>query len=720
MVAWLLLNAGAVVVAAALACAGGGRRPGSRLVLAALGGYLVVIHTLVLAAGLLGQLTPLGLGVPLAAAVVAATWIARGSTRDPERPDAVLAARPVDGEGFAAAARFASLAAVAAGLGWVWPHVVRATRLWVWDDYVYHMVYPALWLREQVIASPSPAQQFTMQAWYPLSASVVAAWFMAPFDGSRGEALAWVSLTGPLYAGLVAAAVVELFRRLGCRSGAWAVPVVLLATSPRVGVMASSFSDADLAHASALFAAFVFAMPDRRSERGRDLDGDAWYAALLSGFALGVKVSAAIPALIALAVLASRAWALSPPRRSRWTALARVGCVFVAAWVATAGYWYARNTVATGNPVYPAAFLGRPGTTFPETTLREYAAHYGLRRTVADALVVYVDWPRAYAALAVLALVGLAGWLVWRGRSAPRSRRHFAVGVLVTTAAVLLFLPLMPYSAGNAMTFRSGLVHWDSMRYIALVPILGWAALGFLIDVLGRWGALVAAVLAAAALLASRAPVVASPVVLLALAVGAVVGEPYWRRARAWRWRAVVPWAAATLLVAAALARHGPKTAATAASIYTEPLFGAAAAVLDRQPLGMRVAVFGDQWVYPAFGARDHLVPVRLDRDGRVAARPIGDAMEPGDLTVDAATFRANLAAARIGIVVVVHLPHPGRSPEWPTQQAALASIPDAHLLHRDAGAAVWRLGAIEMGAPTWPPSPQPSDRPGGAVTVLE
>src|SRR5204863_221206 len=162
-----------------------------------------------------------------------------------------------------------------------------------------------------------------------------------------------------------------------------------------------------------------------------------------------------------------------------------------AAWAATAGYWYARNTVATGNPVYPAAFLGRPGTTFPETTLREYAAHYGLRRTVDDALVVYVDWPRAYAALAVLALVGLAGW-------------------------------------------------------------------------------------------------------------------------------------------------HGPKTAATAASIYTEPLFGAAAAVLYRQPLGMRVAVFGDQWVYPAFGARDHLVPLRLDRDGRVAARPIGDAMEPGDLTVDA------------------------------------------------------------------------------------
>jgi len=39
--------------------------------------------------------------------------------------------------------------------------------------------------------------------------------------------------------------------------------------------------------------------------------------------------------------------------------------------------------VVAGNPVYPAALLGWSGTTFPETTLREYARHYGLRRTIA-------------------------------------------------------------------------------------------------------------------------------------------------------------------------------------------------------------------------------------------------------------------------------------------------------------------------------------------------
>jgi hypothetical protein len=67
--------------------------------------------------------------------------------------------------------------------------------------------------------------------------------------------------------------------------------------------------------------------------------------------------------------------------------------------------------------------------------------------------------------------------------------------------------------------------------------------------------------------------------------------------------------------------------------------------------------------------------------------------MEPGDLTIDPATFRANLAASGVSVVVAVRLPHPGRSSELPAQHAALEAIGDARLLHRDAAAAVWRLG---------------------------
>jgi hypothetical protein len=633
-----------------------------------------------------------GLGVLLAGTLVVTLVLARRVERGHGDADGALPPT--------APSLFASLAAGAAVLAWVWPHLFHATRLWIWDDYTYHMVYPALWLREHALAAPTPPEAFTMQAWYPLSASVVAAWFMAPWPASRGEALAWVSLTGPLYAGLVIAGAAVLLARLGGRPGAWAVPAVLFATSPRIGVMASSFSDADLAQAAALLGALAFAVP-RASEGPREVRADAWYAGLLSGLALGVKASAAPPALIVLGMLTLRARAL--PAAGRWRATAEVALVAVASWIATGGYWYARNLVHTGNPVHPAAFLAWPGTTFPETTLLEYARHYGLRRAIGDAVVVYADWPRSHALLAALGLLGLAAWLAGRRRSLTRSQRFFAGGTLALSAVVLLLLPVAPYSAGNAMTFRSGFIHWDSMRYIALVPVLGWIALGVLLDRRGSWPA---AVVVAAALLTSGIPVLGAPFALVALALGSAglarlpaAGLATTRR------RLLAVGAPAVLLAAVVIGWHGAKAAATAAAFSREPLFGAVVDVLDRQPAGTRVAVFGDQWIYPAFGARDHLRPVRLDRDGRLASDPVGDAMEPGDLTVDAPTFRANLAAAGVGLVLVVRLPHPGRSAEWPTQHAALEAIGDARLLHRDGGAAVWRLGP-ERGATDHPVGP--------------
>src|SRR5262249_36814800 len=152
----------------------------------------------------------------------------------------------------------------------------------------------------------------------------------------------------------------------------------------------------------------------------------------------------------------------------------------------------------------PAAFFVWPGATFPETTLREYARHYGLVRALADALHVYLMWPATHALLGVVGFAGMAGSLVHRLGVLPRPARYFAGGALGLAAVVLILLPSMPYSAGNAMTFRSGFIHWDSMRYVALLPLLGWAALGFVIDGgagAPTWRRLAAAAISAAALL---------------------------------------------------------------------------------------------------------------------------------------------------------------------------------------------------------------------------
>jgi hypothetical protein len=442
----------------------------------------------------------------------------------------------------------------------------------------------------------------------------------------------------------------------------------------------------------------VVALPRGEIELGREIAIDGVLAGLLTGMALGVKVSAATQALIIAAILGLRAAGSSPGVRARLRAVLGIGFVMVAGWTVTAGYWYARNVVHTGNPVYPAAFFGWKGTTFPETTLLEYGRRFGLRRALDDALAVYLNWPRLHAVLAIGGLVGLAVWLPLHRRPLTRSRRYFAWGALTLAAATLALLPVAPYSAGNAMTFRSGFIHWDSMRYVALLPILGWAALGFLIDAgvgASAWRTITAVGVAIAASMASAATLVAPALAVLAIAAALM--------ARAWPLASIGQWnricspaggfAVGALAVAALrLGGHSTKATATASAFHQEPLFGRAAEVLDRQPVGARVAVFGDQWVYPTFGARHHLRPVRLDGDGRIATKPIFDAMAPGPLTVDPAAFLANLRASGIDIVVVVHLPHPGRSPEWPTQQNALESLGDAVLLHRDGAVAVWTV----------------------------
>jgi hypothetical protein len=697
MMTFILLNNGAALVAILIAIATHGGARTSTLLFTALCAYLIVVHSAVLLSGLAGFLTVPGVSIVLAAALAGALWLVRDAPRECESG--------LKGGGrVRAGSAYLLLAAIVAGTAWTWPHLSEATRLWIWDDYTYHMIYPELWLREQAIAAVSPPHAFTMQAWYPLSASVVAAWFMLPFHGARGEELAWVSLTGPLYAGMFACGTATLLARVGCRRGAWALAVVLFATSHRIAVMASSFSDADLAQAAALFAAFVFAVPRPEIETERDVCRDAVYAGLLTGIALGIKVSAAVPASIILVMAALRAGRPADTPLGRARAAAGIAAVFALSWVATGGYWYARNLVHTGNPFYPAAFLIWPGSRFPGTTLVEYSRAYGLRRTIGDALHVYLNWPLFHAVVAVVGLVGLAGWLGWRRRAVTRSAMYFAVGTLTITAAILLLLPATPFSAGNIMTFRSGFVHWDSMRYVALLPILGWVALAFLIDPgagAGLFGLVAAVAIASAAFLISTEPLLRSPVLLLVFALSAGVLSlgrlrvPRWQLRSARRPAVVAGVAAALVIGAAVLWRHDGKARTTAEAFYRERFFGGAVSALDRQPPGTRVAMFGDQWVFPTFGARSHLEPVRLDANGRIATEPIADRMMQGDILLDPATFVSNLKKARVNVAVVLYLPHPGRSPQWPTQEAALEASSSARLLYRGEAVAVW---AIEEG----------------------
>src|ERR1043166_7225964 len=117
-----MLPLNAVALAGAVAQA-------SPLCLAPLAGYLVIVHSTVLLTGLAGHLTVYGLATVVTVVFLIATWLAKleGEPRRLEQPEGRAP--------LSAVTLFPPLAATAALLAWMWPHLFEATRFWVWDDY---------------------------------------------------------------------------------------------------------------------------------------------------------------------------------------------------------------------------------------------------------------------------------------------------------------------------------------------------------------------------------------------------------------------------------------------------------------------------------------------------------------------------------------------------------------------------------------------------------
>ena len=239
------------------------------------------------------------------------------------------------------------------------------------------------------------------------------------------------------------------------------------------------------------------------------------------------------------------------------------------------------------------------------------------------------------------------------------------------------------------MTFRSGFVHWDSMRYIALAVILGWAALAFLIDAGAGWRARAGRGGRArrrGRLASAPDPLLHSPVLLVGMAVLAAVVASRVHDACAWS-RAVRGYCGTRFMVAvrgdgrgAGVALISPASCsgattqggATAAAIYGERFFGEAARVLDgsrrahaspytaisRSSSRPAPAVISIRCGSIAMGGwRPRRSPTRWSRERSASIRP---------------TFVSNLQAPECGSSSCVHLPHPGRSVERPSQERAL------------------------------------------------
>lgn len=567
----------------------------------------------------------------------------------------------------------------------------------VWDDLAYHATLPAWWARTGTLE----VVPLNYQGYYPANAELFALWFVAPF---RSDALANASVFAWLALLALGFAAIAREHELALLPVALALACFVL--SPAVGFFAGTFSANDLALAALGVAMLAFAgCGDERGGAGRAL-----LSGLAGGLALGTKVS--IAPQVALVALWWGSRQLGGGPRAQ-----RLG-LFSAGVLLGGGYWYARNWLLTGNPIYPAELGPFDGpfsseaqyrTTLVPTILEGWTRPRFWLRFMNRRL----DWPLT---LGIVSLAGYALGLLFTARGAEGRRRRY--WILLALAGLLFFalFPLQPFSGTNNRP-TSGLHH--PIRYLALPFALG--LLLFASAARRQNGARVLAVSAALALAALAvtpdfagrglwwAGGVAFALLALAIAERRCAPWPAWLGPLA----LAAPWPLLALAAPSLERASGERLDAFGEG---RPL-GAAWRALEELPDGVRVATIthdpASHALYrPLFGRALRFEPVAVDGAGRAepalhersaSAEGWWADFEPAPpVTPD--ELRRNLAAARVEFLLVAKWPswpkdkQGQREPPWPSAKAALEEFAGARCIHSDGYSELWDLRGAGAG----------------------
>lgn len=233
-----------------------------------------------------------------------------------------------------------------------------------WDSLAYHLAVPKLWLREGQIGYV-PALHHSN---FPFTVDNLFIWGQA-WGGQHG---AKAFMLATLILGLFA--VFGLCRRWYGKAGGW-WGAVGLAGMPVV-LWESGTAYIDVAHGlyaalACAYAAEAVVDPQRR---------ERWLlGGLLLGLTLGSKFTGLQVALaLGLVVLVGGA------ARKQWAPVAKGVGLAALVTLIVGGAWYARNTIQTGNPVYPFLYSvlgGREWDEWRAAIYRNEQQTFGVGRT---------------------------------------------------------------------------------------------------------------------------------------------------------------------------------------------------------------------------------------------------------------------------------------------------------------------------------------------------
>jgi len=302
------------------------------------------------------------------------------------------------------------------------------------DGPIYHLYFAARWWKaERLFLIATPFGE-TAAPYFPAVGDLWFTWLMV---GWGGERLAKIGQAPFLLA--AATAAYALSRRLGAGRSAALLATVWFATLTPLFLFAFEPNVDTIFAAGYMLAAYFFVRDGLGDDRGPSLA----LGALASGCALGTKAIGVVfvPPLLALAtvgLLTRRGWG-SRQKVAGLLALALLP-------LATAGYWFGKNLLLTGNPLYPLrlAVFGHTllaGWYGPGAMRRSiYYAPFANWRVLIDQLLAVVD-PRTAGPWAA----ALAGAWAWgRRQAAPQARWIWACAGLAVLD-IGLFWFLIPY-----------------------------------------------------------------------------------------------------------------------------------------------------------------------------------------------------------------------------------------------------------------------------------
>ena len=328
-----------------------------------------------------------------------------------------------------------------------------------WDNLMYHLPFIDHWIQNGTLAATQSAR-WSM----PASSELLGLWFAIPFSGDFPVALNNVPVVV-----VFVAALIELGRSMGMTG--W-VPHVcaFVCVCTQVTVRQSIDASNDMMVGAFFFAGLFYFGKLQQSQRGAPI-----LLGVCIGMLVGTKYFAILYGLVLFA--ATAVWYLrtsTPLRNER-----KVWLCFAAAIVLVGGYWFLRNWIMTGNPVFPigskefAERLPYPG--IHRTTLLYHLTEE------AQELVLESVWKRC-GPLHVIALAAIPAIVIWMCLDTKSRTQNAQPGMLVGFVGCLVIFvttPMLVEDQPGTMnhlrwgytTVRYGLCFWTFAVFLFFVGI---------------------------------------------------------------------------------------------------------------------------------------------------------------------------------------------------------------------------------------------------------